>query len=234
MKEKILGLIKLILAILIIVFANQYYTSFLALIGINYDELSSFIQECLTLGLYLLMGYAIFIIYKDKIKGDLSRFKRKWFNNLLMSIVYFAIFTIGIFIFNYLVEILADTFNTQYFGLTIHEILKQKFNINSLFLIIKMIIVMPFITCVTFVVGSEELFNRKNMNIFFSGAIAAFTAVLTISGEFLFIFFNMLPYFAIYFGLAYIYRRNNSNIWFSIIAFVLYSLLAGALIARIG
>jgi hypothetical protein len=98
---------------------------------------------------------------------------------------------------------------------------------------IKVVIILPFITTAAYTLGVGEIVDDKRHHIFLSGLVAALVAGLSLSGELLYLAFNVVPYFAIYLGLTYIYRKNNNNIWFSITTIMLYTLFASLIIARI-
>lgn len=233
MSKTLSGIIKLILGILIILYTEKYFWEFLAWIGININSLSTFTKEIIILVLYVLIFYCIYIVYKEDIQGDYNRFKRNWFPNILMSIVFFAIITIVVWVVSYLCAVVANSFGQSFIEISHYHIFEREFNLNLVFFIIKNIIIIPFISCVIYILGINEVITNRKMAIFWSGVAAAIIAGLTMKGSFLTIFFSVIPYFALYLGLAYIYRKNNNNIWYSLTSIILYTLLASLLIAKI-
>ena len=73
----------------------------------------------------------------------------------------------------------------------------------------------------------------KNKGILFSGIIAAITIGMVMENSFIYILINVIPIMVLYMSLAYIYRKNNTNIWFSISTYMLYTLFASSLLERI-
>ena len=210
MKKSLISLVKLVLCVVIIMFAEVYYFDFLALIGINVDKLESFTVQLLLLFLYVVMGFAVYTVYKDRIKGDFFRFKRKWFPNTLMSIMFFAGFTIGIWALNYVMNLLASSLDTYYVGLAFHNIFTSDVDIDFIF---KSIIMVPFITTTVYIIGVGDLVSSKKKHIILSGLLAILVTGLNLIGEnlhgdVLYIVLNVIPYFVIYAGLTYIYREN--------------------------
>ena len=232
MGKKILGIIKLILCVLILTYAESYFFELLAWVGLDHSGWSALAKALLILVLYLVIAYAIYLVYRDDLSSDFSRFKRNWFPNVLMSVVFFAIITIVVWVVGYLCEALAGSFRVNYLGLSYLNVFNKVIDFNLVLLIIKRIMIIPFISTSIYILGVNEIFDSKKAGMFFSGLVAAVVAALSLRGNFLFVLINVIPYFTLCFGLAYIYRKNNNNIWFSITSSILYTLLAGLLIAK--
>ena len=227
------GILKILLCILLVMYAESYFFEGLSLIGINASNLSYFIKELLILILYILISLLIWKIYHEDLQGDGKRYRRNVFPNILMSIVFFVVLTGILAVTGYLCDVTAKSFRINYSGLSHLNIFNDQLDIYLIFLIIKEIILIPFIKTTVFVLGINELFYSKKTGMLCSGLFAALAVGISMSGSLLYILFNVIPYFVLYFTLAYIYRKNNNNIWYSIITFCLYALLAQVLLSKI-
>jgi len=233
MKRALMGIIKLVLVVLIMLYAESYCFEFLAWLGINANSITPVWQEIIILLLYILILYAVFIIYRDDLENDFYRFRRNWFPNILMSIVFFAVITIVVWVVSYLCEVTATAFGTEFITLNYLNVFKQAVDLTTVIFIIKNVFILPFIYCTVYILGINEIFTDKKGAVFFSGLVGAIVAGLGINGDLLMIIFNVIPYFTLYFALAYIYRKNNSNIWYSLTSIILYTFLASVLIEKI-
>ncbi len=234
MKKNIIGILKIILSVLLITYGEKYFISSLSLIGINTLNLTTIVKEVLVLVYYVLIFILIYYIYHDDIASDFRRFKRNIFPNILMSIVFFMVITLLISITNYLSSNLADAIQVKYIPLLNKNIFNNTFDLYFIFNFIKSILIIPFIKCIIFVLGINKLFSSRNTGILFSGLIAAIVAGINMSGSFIFILINVIPYFVLYISLAYIYRKNNTNIYYSVTSIILYTMLSNILLMKIG
>lgn len=232
MKNTLTGIIKIILGILLITYGEKYFFSILPLIGINISALSFLVKDLLSVFFYFLVFIIILYIYRD-VFSDFRRFKRNIFPNILMSIVFFAVITLIIAITNYLGENLADSFKVNYIGLTNYNIFNNSIDIYFVFDFIKNIIIVPIVKIIIYVLGISSLFYSKKRGVIFSGLGAALITGINMPGSLIYIFINIIPYFVLYLSLGYIYRKNNTNIWYSITTFILYSLFGSILLAKI-
>lgn len=234
MKKNIIGILKIILSVLLITYGEKYFISSLSLIGVNTLNLTTIVKEVLVLVYYVLIFILIYYIYHDDIASDFRRFKRNIFPNILMSIVFFMVITLLISITNYLSSNLADAIQVKYIPLLNKNIFNNTFDLYFIFNFIKSILIIPFIKCIIFVLGINKLFSSRNTGILFSGLIAAIVAGINMSGSFIFILINVIPYFVLYISLAYIYRKNNTNIYYSVTSIILYTMLSNILLTKIG
>ena len=225
--------IKLLLSIIFINFAETYYFDVLLLIGLNINDYSLLLKEILIIVLYLIILFCVYYFYKDNITRDFRRFKRKLLPNLLMVIVFFIVVTLSVKVSEYLSLLIADYFKVTYLPVTFINVFNEPLNINSIIYIIKNILIIPFTSSIIYVLGINDLIKNKNKGIIYSGLIAAFFIGLGLKGSFLTILFSVIPYFVLYILLAWIYRKNNNNIWFASITLILYALLASVLIEKI-
>lgn len=233
MNKTLSGIIKFIFCVFLINFAEIYYFNFLNILGININPLSVLIKDIAIIILYIIILITIIFLYKNDIKGDLRRFKRNIFPNMLMVIVFFIVITFGIKVSEYLSSVVADAFHEKYIPINFINIFDEKFNIKLFLTIIKNILIIPFLNSIVYVLGVNNLIKDKNKGMFFSGLIAATIIGLKLNGSFLFILFSVIPYFVLYASLTYIYRKNNNNIWYSSITLILYVLLASILLEKL-
>ena len=87
-------IIKLLIGIILINYGKPYYLSLLNFLGLNFSSYSFLIQELLIVLFYLVVAFIVYLFYKDELKSDLRRFKRKSLPNILMIIVYFIVLTL--------------------------------------------------------------------------------------------------------------------------------------------
>lgn len=233
MKDMLKCIIKILLSVFLITYGEKYFFELISLMGINVASLSYLIKEILIVVFYVLFLLFIFFLYREDLSGDFRRFKRNIFPNVLMCIVFFAVITLLIAITNYLGEIVAESFRVEYLGLANFNIFKEPIDIYLIFNFLKNILIIPFIKCTVYVLGVNSLFYSKNKGIVFSGIIASVGAGMIMNGSFIYLIINVIPYFILYMSLAYIYRKNNTNIWYSITTFILYSLMASILLKKI-
>ena len=233
MGKTLISITKLILCVLLLVYAEEYFFEFFKWVGISVNELPVITLDLMVLFLYALIGMGIYFIYRDEIRGDLRRFMRNWFPNILMSIVFFAIFTIVIWVVSYLTESAAVALNINYLGLNYLNIFNIPIDIKLISLILRSVFIIPFIKCSIYIHGINEIFKSRRSAMIFSGILGALVVALTLRGSLGYLLINVVPYFAMYFGLALIYRKNNNNIWFSYTTLWLYTLLASLIVARI-
>ena len=233
MRKTLMGLFKMLLVLVIMLYAEQYCTAFLTWLGLDLKLLTPLWQEVIILIIYGLILACVYIFYRADLANDWSRFKRNWFPNLLMAIVFFAIITIVVWVVSYLSEVGANALKVKFMGLNHLNVFREPLSLQVVIFIIKNIIIIPFIYCTVYILGIYEIFKSEKMSVVGSGLIAAIVASLSIKGSLLMIAINVIPYFTLYFGLAYIYRKNNHNIWFALTSVILYTFLASVLIERI-
>ena len=89
-----MGIIKLLIGIILINYGKSYYLSLLNFLGLSFSSYSFLIQESLIVLFYLVVAFIVYLFYKDELKSDLRRFKRKSLPNILMIIVYFIVLTL--------------------------------------------------------------------------------------------------------------------------------------------
>lgn len=233
MKDIMIRIFRMSLAVFLITYGEKYFFELISLLGINISSITYLIKEILIVVFYVLTLLVIYFIYREDLPNDFRRFKRNMFPNVLMCIVFFIVITLLIAITNYLSGIIAESFKVNYIGLINLNIFNEPFNIYFILNFIKNILILPLIKCIIYVLGVNSLFYSKNKGIIFSGLIGALLAGINMTGSFIYIVINVIPYFILYFSLSYIYRKNNTNIWYSITTFILYSLLANILLAKI-
>ena len=233
MKETLIGLIKLIACLLMLMFAEGYFFEFLAHIGINISNFTPLVRELIVLGLYILMFGIVYLIFNDHIKTDLKNYKRRLLSNVLMSVAFFAVLVIFLWMVNLLVATIASSMDISYQGLIYYNIFNQEFDLILVSFIIRQIILMPMMLCFIYVLGVYDVIDSKRMTMFLTGLLGAIVAGIGMSGTLTTIFFNVIPYFVIFFALSYIYHKNRYNVWFSAITFVLYGMFASLLIQHI-
>ncbi len=233
MSRTLIKLFKLIISIIIITFAEKYFFDILSLIKVDIKSLTFIGKEIAVLILYILIFIGVYFLYKKEINNDFSRYKRNIFPNILMAIVFFVVLTLILAITDYVSKTLATSFHVNYIGIPNVDIFHKKLDVNLIFYILKYILIIPFTKVIVYVVGIKEIFSSKNKALFFSGLLAAIIAGIQMSGSFINILFNVIPYFILYIFLTYIYVKNNTNIWYSLITFWLYTLFASMLLAKI-
>lgn len=233
MNKTLSGIIKLIFCILLLKFSEIYYFDILSTLGININPASLLIKEISIVILYIIIFIGVVFLYKDDLKRDLKRFKRNIFPNILMVIVFFIIITLGVKVSEYVSSVIAEAFHEKYIPIKLINIFNKNADIYLLINIIKNILLIPFINSVIYILGVNNLIRGKNKGIFLSGLIAAIVISLNLNGSYLFILFSVIPYFVLYATLAYFYRKNNNNIWYSSITLILYTMLASILLEKI-
>lgn len=224
----IVNLIKLILSILVLLFTEEYFNKLLDLLKLSINS-----QNIVSLIVYIIIFIIIIIIYKPEITSAFHKYKHKLTTNIFYSIVSFIIVFIGMMIIDYLLIALSKGLNITYEGLKFINIFDYKFSLELIILIIKEIIIKPFIKVTIFVLGINNLFGKR-FGTFLSGLIYSLFTMYTIcnfNASLLYILINMIPYFTLYSMLSYIYIKNN-NIAYSIVSLSLYELFASILIKR--
>lgn len=224
----IVNLIKVVLSILVLLFTEDYFYKLLDLLKLSINS-----QYIFSLIVYIIIFIVIFIIYKSEILSAFHKYKYKLMSNLFYSIVSFIIVFIGMMIVDYLLLALSKGLNITYEGLKFINIFDCSFNLELIVVIIKDIIIKPFISVCIFVLGINNLFGKR-FGTFLSGLIYSLFTLYTICGfnaSLLYVLINMIPYFTLYSMLSYIYIKNN-NIAYSIVSLSLYELFASALIRR--
>lgn len=232
MKENLNALIKIILAAFLITYGEHYYYLGLTKLGINFSN-SYLGESIIILSFYILVFLLIYFLYRDDLSRDIRRFKRNIFPNILMTIVFFIVVTLLIAVANYLGNTLAVSFKVNYVGLNNQNIFSDSFDLKFIFNLVKNILVIPIIKCIIYVLGVSELFYSKNKSIIVSGLIGAIVSVANTQTSVIYMIINAIPFFVFYASLGFIYRKNNTNIWFSIITCLFYSLFGNILIVKL-
>ncbi len=225
--------LKLLFCIVLMNFADVYFIDILKLIGINLNTYSILTKELLFLGLYIIILIIIFFCYKSDIKRDFRRFKHNIFPNILMILVFFIVVTLSVKVIEYISFLIVDNTNITLKPVALINIFNESLNINTIIILIKNILIIPFIGSIVYILGVDELIKNKNKGIILSGLLAAIFIGINIEGSLLVMIISAIPYFILYSLLAWIYYKNNNNIWFASITLILYSLLASVLIAKI-
>lgn len=228
MKNFLVNLLKLILSILILMFTEKYFYKFLDLIHLKITS-----TNLLSLIIYILISVLIFIIFKSELIAAYNKYRHKLATNLFYSILSFIIIFIAMMIIDYLVLALSKGFNITYNGLHFIDIFTKKFNFDLVALIIKDIIIIPFIKVVIFVLGVNNMVGRKT-GAFMSGLLYSLYMIYVIcnfNASIGYIFINAIPYYCLFAMISFIYKKNN-NISYSIVVYILYELFANLLIKR--
>lgn len=223
MKNFFSNLIKLVLSIVILVFAEEYFFKLLGVFNINLNN-NLYIYFILN----ILVAICLYIIYKDDLKSGFNRFKHKTGKNLIYTLIAFFILFICLYITNYICITVGKSFHVTYHELTYLNIFNQTLNLNLIITIIESAIIIPFIKVTIFDLGVNNLFDYK-VGIVFSGLLAGCYNAYLIGGSISYMILNSIPVFILYTFLAFVYHKNN-NIAFSIITYILYTLLAGTLV----
>lgn len=224
----IVNLMKLILSILVLLFTEEYFYKLLDLLKLSINS-----QNIVSLIVYILIFIIIFIIYKPEIKAAFHKYKHKLTTNIFYSIASFIIVFIGMMIIDYLLVALSKGLNITYEGLHFINIFEYTFSFELIVVILKDIIIKPFVKVCIFVLGVNNLIGRK-FGTFFSGLLYSLFAVYILCGfnaNISYILLNMIPYFCLSSMLSYIYIKNN-NIVYSIVSFSLIELFASILIKK--
>ncbi len=232
MKSSLSQLIKILLGILLINYGEKYFFSILPWIGINSSVLSNLTKEILTVVYYLIVLIIMLYLCREDLT-DLRRFKRNFFPNTLMSIVFFVVLTLVIFVTNYIGEQIAATFEVNYTSVGTYNIFTKSISVYWVLQSLKNVLIIPITQVIVYVLGINNLIYSKKKAMLFSGLVAALIAGLQMSSSYIEIIINIIPYFAIYFALSYIYRKNNTNICYSIMTFVLFNLFGSILLAKL-
>ena len=135
--------IKLLGCLVLINFATIYYFDILSLIGLDVNTYSLLIKNILILGLYLIILFLVWCLYKGDITRDFRRFKRNLFPNLLMVIVFFIVVTLAVKVSEYFSSLIADYFKVTFFPLTFINVFSESLNINNIISVIKSTLIIP-------------------------------------------------------------------------------------------
>ena len=233
MKETVIGIVKLLLCILMLIFAERYYFELLANIGLEVSNFTPLVRELMVLVLYALMFGVVYACFAHHIKPDFNNYSRKILPNVLMSVAFFAVLVIFVWMIDFLVASIANNAEIAYQGLNLSNIFNQEFDLIVLSSMIRSVILMPLMLCFIYVLGVYDLVDSKRSGVVLTGLLAAVITAVGMSGILTTILLNVIPTFALFFALAYIYHKNRHNIWFSAITFVLYGIFASLLIERI-
>lgn len=233
MKNNLNALIKITLSVLLITFGEKYFYIGLDKVGINIFDLNYLTKSLIIICFYILVFIVIYFLYRDDLSSDFRRFKRNLFPNILMTIVFFIVITLLIAVTNYLGDALANSFKVNYSGLNNPNIFNEPVDTKLIFNFLKNILIIPIIKCIIYVLGVSKIIASKNKGIIVSGLIGATFAIVSANNSFIYMLINALPYFILYVSLAYLYRKNNNNIWYSIVTFIFFSLFANILLEKL-
>ena len=228
MKDFLVNSIKLILSVLVITFTEEYFYKLLDLLKLSINS-----KSIVSLIVYILIFIIIFIIYKSEITASFAKYKHKLTTNIFYSIICFIVLFIAMMIINYLVVALAKGFNITYEGLSFINIFDYQFSFDLIVIIIKDIIIVPFIKVVVFVLGINNMCSKKT-GMFFSGLLYSLYAIYVMchfNASIGYILINMIPYYLLFNILSFIYKKNN-NIGYSIVSYTLYELFTSILMRR--
>lgn len=226
MKDFLVNLFKLVLSILIFMFTEEYVYKALNSFGISINN-----NNLISLIIYVIMGVCIYIVYKDDITAAFHRYKYKLTTNLFYTVLSFIIVFIGMMIVDYLVSALAKGFNIKYLGLNFINIFSYKFNFTFIVILLRDIIIIPFIKSIIFILGVSNMINKK-YSTFFSGLIYGLYMMYVtcrFNASFSYILINFIPYFALFAMLSFIFKKNK-NISYSILILIFYELFSSILI----
>lgn len=227
-----MGIIKLLIGIILINYGKSYYLSLLNFLGLSFSSYSFLIQESLIVLFYLVVAFIVYLFYKDELKSDLRRFKRKSLPNILMIIVYFIVLTLVFKVASFLLGLVFTSLKEDNFMRFLPNLFKEKLDVSLILYILKNIILIPFIKVVIFILGVNDLIRGKRKGIIVSGLVGSISVGITLSGTLGNIIIECIPYFILYLSLALIYRENNSNVWFSYLTFILCNLFSLELLER--
>ena len=221
MKYFIVSFIKFILSLILFIFSETYFYKLLDIlkISISYD-LANII-------LYLLLGFAVYIIFKDEVANDIKRFKRKIGNKILYSVIFFLILFIIVLISDYVVNVLSNSFYLTYNEVNFYNIFNKPFNLNLIAEIVRNILMLPFIKVLIFSLGINRLFNGSK-SIFFSGLSYAIYNAFLLDGSISYILVNSFIPFIIFVIITYSFHKSN-NIMVSVLVLILYTVFASPL-----
>lgn len=228
MKDFFVNLLKLILSILIFLFTEEYVYKALNSLGVSIHN-----KSFISLIIYVIMALCIYIVYKDDINAAFHKYKYKLTTNLFYTVLSFIIVFIGMMIVDYLVSALAKGFNINYLGLNFINIFSYKFNFNFIVVLLRDIIIIPFIKSVIFILGISNMINKK-YSTFFSGLIYGLYMIYVLckfNSSFGYMLINFIPYFALFGMLSFIYKKNK-NISYSILILIFYELFSSILIKK--
>lgn len=197
------NLIKIITLLLLVTFGSDYFLKFISYLGIT-----KFNQDIVIFIFYILLFIIAYLLYKDEINSDFRRFKRNLFPNILMTIVFFIVLSLGVGIANYFGKVIADTFRVEFLNLEMVNIFKKTIDINFLIYFIKNILLIPFIMVITYILSINQDIKSKNKGMFISAFIASLSSVVLMNDSFLYIIINVIPFFTLYFILTYIYQKT--------------------------
>ena len=226
MKEFLVNIVKISLSILIIIFIEEYFFKFTNYIGLHLSN-TSFV----TLIIYIIEFIFIYIIYGSEIRSAFSKYQNKLGNNILYTAISFIVIFIVMMITNYIVKLIAKNLGIAYDGLSFINVFEKSFDFDLFVLLLKNIIIIPFVKVCIFVLGIDNLFKGK-ASAFISGFTFALYNAFINGGQFGDVFIMVIPDFVLFVLLSCIYNKNN-NIAYSIISLILYELLAGLLVIKL-
>ncbi len=226
-------IIKLLMPLFLMVYGEPYFFKILSAVGLKLKEYPDIVLSILNLVYYLLIFALVYFLNKEDIKSDFKRFKRNLFPNMLMIVVFFIALTLGIKITDFLVNELATIFSSNYTSPSYINIFKETLNVELIIYTIKNIILIPFIYVVTIILGVNNQVSGKKKAMLLSGILGMIVYALKLDGSISYIIFTSIPNLVVYASLSYIYRKNNSNIWFSKLTILFYTLLGIIVLEKI-
>lgn len=229
MRNIFVNLVKLVLSVALLIYTEKYFYNLLDFLKINTSNIDS---NVISLIVYILIMICILIIYRAEIKDAFNKYDKRKASNFLYTVVSFVVLFIGMILVNYLCKILAMYLDVSYTQIAFKNIFNKSISMELIIMIVKDIILVPFIVTIIFVLGVNNLLGGKNSSMV-SGLVYAGYKACFARGSVLYAVINVFPYFAFALMLSLIYKRNN-NIAFSIFAFILYELFGYLLLGRIG
>lgn len=225
MKDFAVNLIRLLLSFIILLFSEEYFYKFLSLFKINISK------TFISIILYIIVSFFIYLIYKPELKSEFKKFKRKLMSNMVYAFVAFLIIFVIMLVSNYILSVIAKSFYISYNSISFYNIFNKPFNLDLIIEILKNIILIPYLKVTIFDLGVNRLFSYSG-SIFASGLAAALYNAYLIKGTIGYMIVNSSLTFILFMLLALIYRKNN-NIVTSIVTYSIYMLLASVLYSSI-
>ena len=131
-----MGIIKLLIGIILINYGKSYYLSLLNFLGLSFSSYSFLIQESLIVLFYLVVAFIVYLFYKDELKSDLRRFKRKSLPNILMIIVYFIVLTLVFKVASFLLGLVFTSLKEDNFMRFLPNLFKEKLEVSLILYIL--------------------------------------------------------------------------------------------------
>jgi len=219
MKNKMMGVIQLILSIIVLLLFNGFYWKVLSLFGLHFIgdayTIANFIK-------YLLVTMIIFVIYYRNIKAGKNRFNKSFFNSLIYCVSCFVFLIVITIVLHELINYIGKSHDisisynfTNYFN--------SKFTLSSALNLVIDAIFMPFLLCIIFPLGCSNIFKKQNTAAIISGLAYGIIYAINLNTSIeRAIFLSLIPALIVA-SLTYLYK-NNGNIWSVVITYICYVL----------